>query len=55
MNRPIYAFYGHHKCATMSLNTLSGAVCKRIGRNFLVVYNEDQFSRNLDKYCQDNN
>ena len=55
MNRPIYAFYGHHKCATMSLNTLSGAVCKRIGRNFSVVYNEDQFSRNLDKYCQDNN
>ncbi len=55
MNRPIYAFYGHHKCATMSLNTLSGAVCRRIGKNFNSVYNEDQFNRNLAQYCQENN
>ena len=55
MNHPIYAFYGHHKCATMSLKTLCGSVCRRLGRSFNSVYNEDQFNRDLVSYCQKKN
>ncbi len=44
---PAYAFYGHHKCATMWLNTLCAAVCQRLGLRYAAVYNEDQFGRDL--------
>ena len=47
---PDYAFYGHHKCATMSINTMIGAVCRRIGLRCRSVYDEDQFGRNLAQF-----
>lgn len=43
--------YGHHKCATMSLNTIAEAICKRIGLRFEPVYNEFQFDQDLKSYC----
>jgi hypothetical protein len=48
---PAYAFYGHHKCATMWLNTLCGAVCSRLGLRFAAVYNEDEFGRDLPAWA----
>ena len=48
---PAYVFYGHHKCATMWLNTLCLAVCQRLGLQFDAVYNEDDFSRDLGAYA----
>ena len=42
--------YGHHKCATMSLNTIAGAVCKRLGLHFEAVFDEYQFDKDLLAY-----
>ena len=47
MANPTHAFYGHHKCATMTFNTLCGAVCRRLGLRFRAVDNEEQFDRDL--------
>ena len=44
---PAYAFYGHHKCATMWLNALCGAVCGRLGLRFGAVYDEGGFDSDL--------
>jgi len=53
-NYPKFAMYGHHKCATMSLNTIIGAVCKRLGLRFNPVYDELQFDGNLSEYSENN-
>ena len=47
---PKYAMYGHHKCATMSLNTISGAICNRLGLQFGAVYDEAGFDDDLPAY-----
>lgn len=49
-SRPLYAFYGHHKCATMTMNAIIGAVCRRLGLTFTVVFDEFQFGKNLNEY-----
>ncbi len=46
---PAYVYYGHHKCATMWLNTLCSAVCHRLGLRYGAVYDEDGFDRDLGK------
>lgn len=48
---PKFVMYGHHKCATMWLNTIAGAVCKRIGLHFKPVYDEFEFNQDLHAYC----
>ncbi len=50
-----YAFYGHHKCATMSLNTLASAVCRRLGVRIRAVYDEQQFKHDLAGFCASEN
>lgn len=50
---PKYALYGHHKCATMSLNTIAAAVCRRLGLNFRAVFNESHFSEDLQTFVND--
>ncbi len=52
VGQPAYAFYGHHKCATMWFNTICSSLCRRLGLNFGHVHNEDQFDRDLSTYCQ---
>lgn len=47
---PAFAFYGHHKCATMWLNTIAAAVCRRLGLEFQAVYNEHAFDRDLPRF-----
>jgi hypothetical protein len=49
-NYPKFAMYGHHKCATMSLNTIANAVCKRLGLNFEAVFDEHEFHNDLPGY-----
>lgn len=44
---PAYAFYGHHKCATMWLNTLCATVCGRLGLRYGAVYDEGGFDSDL--------
>lgn len=46
-SKPGFAFYGHHKCATMTLNAIVGAVCKRLGLTFAAAYDESDFENDL--------
>jgi hypothetical protein len=48
--RPTYAFYGHHKCATMTLNTIAGGVCRRLGLNYEAVFDAAQFQHDLPQF-----
>ena len=45
--KPAFVIYGHHKCATMSLNTMASAVSRRLGLRFRAVFDEQQFNRDL--------
>ena len=49
-NSPFYAFYGHHKCATMWLNRILSSVCNKLALRFEAVYDEEGFGRDLRKY-----
>jgi hypothetical protein len=46
-DRPLYAIFGHHKCATMWLEDIARLACQRLNLNLGVVYDEDQFGRDL--------
>ena len=50
----MYGFYGHHKCATMTFNTIVGSVCRRLGLRNKAVYDEFQFDRDLEAFVNDN-
>lgn len=52
--RPKYAFYGHHKCATMTFNTIVGSVCRRLGLRAGSVYDEFRFDGDLAAYVDAN-
>ena len=47
---PAYVLYGHHKCATMSLNAIARSVCRRLGLRFQAVFDDEQFGRNLGEF-----
>ena len=46
-DRPLYAIFVHHKCATMWLEYIARLACQRLGLKLGVVYDEDQFARDL--------
>jgi hypothetical protein len=48
---PAFAFYGHHKCATMWLNALCSGVCQRLGLRFAAVYDEQAFEHDLPAWA----
>ena len=50
-SRPMFALFGHHKCATMSLNTITGSVCRRLGLTHAAVFDSGMFQGNLPGYC----
>jgi len=49
----MFAFFGHHKCATMSLNTILGCTCRRIGLRHAALFNSGQFDGDLAGYCDE--
>ena len=48
--QPLPVFFGHHKCATMSINTVIGAVCRRLGLNFVAIFDEHGLDGSLDEF-----
>lgn len=50
-----FAIYGHHKCATMSLNSIAQAVCRRLGLRYCAVYDEFMFDENLKQFISGKN
>lgn len=53
LRRDLFAFYGHHKCATMTLNAIIGGICKRLGLRFEAVFDETRFSGDLNQYVRE--
>jgi hypothetical protein len=51
-NRPLYAFYGHHKCATMWWNRIIANVCRKTGLTFKPVYDERGFNGDLKRFAE---
>lgn len=49
-DQPLYAIYGHHKCATMWLQGIARRICRSLGLEFGVVYDEFQFEHDLPGY-----
>ena len=54
-SRPVYAFYGHHKCATMWWNRIIAGVCRKTGLIFRPVYDERGFGGDLARFLVDQN
>ncbi len=53
-SKPVYAFYGHHKCATMWWNRIIAHVCRKTGLNFQAVYDRRGFDGDLQRYIEKN-
>jgi hypothetical protein len=53
--KPLWVFYGHHKCATMWINRILSSACARLGLTFRAVYDEDGFDRDLPSFIKANN
>jgi hypothetical protein len=52
-NSPFYAFYGHHKCATMWWNRIIANACNMTGLNFRAVYDKRGFDGDLKQFIDD--
>ncbi len=46
--KEIFAYFGHHKCATTWLNDILGQVCKRIGLSIVIIHNSELFNDYLE-------
>lgn len=54
-NKPLIAFFGHHKGATDWMNSVLGHVCRELKLLFSVVHYPDMFGGNLLNYVTENN
>jgi hypothetical protein len=54
MNRPLIAYFGHHKCATTWINTIAALVCERLNLKFVNVSGPDMFAHRLDEFVARN-
>jgi len=52
--QPLYVFFGHHKCATMTLNTIVTSVCRRLGLRFRAEFDENQFDGKIRDFIRHN-
>jgi hypothetical protein len=46
--KEMFAYFGHHKCATTWLNDIIGQVCKRIGLSIVIIHNSELFNDSLE-------
>jgi hypothetical protein len=51
--KPLLAFYGHHKCATMWFNQILSSACSKLGLNFDAVYDSRDFGGDLQAYVSE--
>jgi len=50
----LYAYFGHHKCATTSTNNVNKHLCYRLGMNFISVHNPGMFDEDLRRFVNRN-
>lgn len=48
----MYAFYGHHKCATMWWNRIIAGACRKLGLTFRPVYDASGFDGDLPRFAE---
>jgi hypothetical protein len=48
--RPLFAYFGHHKCASTWIEKICNAACHDLRLRFKILYNEKVFARNLEDY-----
>lgn len=53
-NRPLYAFFGHHKGATDWTNSILSEICHELKLRFAVVHYPDMFQGNLVRFVKEN-
>jgi len=53
MSRPLYAYYGHHKCASTWIESICESVCHELGINFKIVYEAKDVNYDLQGYVND--
>jgi len=54
-DKPLLAFFGHHKCASTWVEDICFGVCHDLALNFKIVYEAKDFNHDLQKYVDDNN
>lgn len=53
-NKPLYAYFGHHKSASSWIAQILQNACSRLNLKYISVYRPEQFDYNLDKYSREN-
>lgn len=53
-NKPMLAYFGHHKCATTWINSIISLVCYDLNLNTTNLTNPRMFEFNLDIFVQEN-
>jgi len=54
MSRPLYAYFGHHKCASTWIESICESVCHELGIKFKIVYEAKDVDYDLQTYVKDN-
>lgn len=53
-DRPLFAFFGHHKGATSWMNSILGQVCEELRLRFSVVHYPEMFGGDLKSFVEEN-
>ena len=54
MSRLLYAYFGHHKCASTWIESICELVCHELGIRFKIVYEARDVGYDLQGYVKDN-
>jgi len=54
MHNPLYAYFGHHKCASTWVENICGSICHELGIKFKIVYEAKDVDYDLKGYVHDN-
>lgn len=52
-NRPLFAYFGHHRCASEWINKLLFAICRILELTIVSVSNSSIFGGNIKKYVKE--
>lgn len=52
--KPLFAYFGHHKCATAWINAIVSKCCEIIGLNHIYIHSPRQFDMDLNSFIDKN-
>ncbi len=52
--KPLLAYFGHHKCATVWIHRILEDICKELSLNTVYIHSAKQFNQDLETFVKEN-